>query len=238
MKRTLAVWIGLWLATCAVTACGTQPASIPSVAHAAVEEAAIVVTRTPLPSWTPPKPAPSTTPLPLPNTTATRTPSPTPITCAETRGEVFTTTIPSKTLRYPIDARIYLPPCYDFEAAVRYPVLYLIHGLNFKEDQWERLGATTIADHLIVEGTIAPLIIVMPRDRKDDRLNRAFVNDLVPYVDDTYRTLAAREFRAIGGLSRGAGWAVHIGLEFPAVFGRIGAHSPAIFYGDEGDLIR
>lgn len=236
MKRRIAVLIGLWLA---LAACAPRPSAAPGVAHAAVELATATATRTPLPSATPLSAMPSNTPLPLPSATATRAPSPTAAVCAETQGQVFTTTIPSKTLRYGIDAQVYLPPCYAFNAPdTRYPVLYLIHGLNFKEDQWVRLGAAKTADALIASGEIAPLIIVMPRDRKDDRLNRAFVNDLVPYIDETYRTLAVREFRAIGGLSRGAGWAVHIGLEFPQAFSRIGLHSPAVFYGDENDLIR
>ncbi|MBF8283956.1 MAG: hypothetical protein HW378_2871 [Anaerolineales bacterium] len=113
---------------------------------------------------------------------------------------------------------------------------YLIHGLNFTDDQWERLGAPAAADALAASGEIAPLIIVMPRDRRDARLDHAFVNDLVPYIDANYRTLADRKFRAIGGLSRGAGWAIHIGLEFPSIFSRIGAHSPAVFNGDENDI--
>lgn len=144
---------------------------------------------------------------------------------------------PSDTLNYNLDARIYLPPCYA-ASDQRYPVLYLIHGLNFTEDQWERLGAAQAADALIASGEIAPLIIVMPRDRLDDRLDRAFVNDLVPYIDANYRTLADRKYRAIGGLSRGAGWAIHIGLQFPAVFSRIGAHSPAVFFGDEDNILQ
>jgi enterochelin esterase-like enzyme len=144
--------------------------------------------------------------------------------------------VPSATLRYPIDARLYLPPCYD-TSGQPYPVLYLIHGLGYTEDQWERLGAARVADRLIAAGEIAPLMIVMPRDRKDPRLDPAFVTDLVPYLDASYRTRPQAEFRAIGGLSRGGGWAAHLGLRYPTVFGRVGLHSPAVFYGDENNLL-
>jgi enterochelin esterase-like enzyme len=193
--------------------------------------------RTPVPTWTLPfKPTlpPSATPLRPPEALFTATPSP--IACVETQGIISQISVPSSTLRYPIDARIYLPPCYAASDR-RYPVLYLIHGLNFKEDQWERLGATQTADALTEAGEIAPLVMVMPRDRRDSRLDRAFVTDLIPYIDTHYRTLADRQHRAIGGLSRGAGWAIHIGLQYPAVFARLGAHSPAIFYGDEQKII-
>ena len=135
-----------------------------------------------------------------------------------------------------MDARLYLPPCYA-TSGERYPVLYLIHGLNFAEDQWQRLGASEAADRLIAAGEIAPLLIVMPRDRRDSRWDPAFVKDLVPFIDRNYRTLGDREHRAIGGLSRGGGWAVHLGLRYPDQFGRIGAHSPAVFFGDENSIL-
>src|SRR5258708_84988 len=76
-------------------------------------------------------------------------------------------------------------------------------------------------------------MIVLPRDRDDIRLDPAFVTDLLPYVDGHYRTLASAGYRAIGGMSRGGGWAIHLGLRYSNLFGRVGADSPAIFYGDE-----
>jgi enterochelin esterase-like enzyme len=198
--------------------------------------------RTPVPTWTlvptrtPETPAPTPTRAPIAE--ALFTPTAVPAPCTETQGSVTQISVPSPTLRYPIDARLYLPPCYAASPEARYPVLYLIHGLNFKEDQWDRLGAPLAADKLSAAGEIVPLIIVMPRDRLDDRLDKAFVADLVPYIDETYRTLAAREFRAIGGLSRGGAWAIHIGLHHPGTFGRLGAHSPAVFFGDENDIVQ
>lgn len=156
--------------------------------------------------------------------------------CLETFGRVTSLQVPSPTLRYDIDVRLYLPPCYT-GSGQRYPVLYLLHGLGFTENQWERLGTPAAADELIAAGEIAPLIIVMPRDRRDDRLDPALVKDLVPYIDANFATLAERPARAIGGLSRGGGWAAHFGLRYPELFGRLGLHSPAVFYGDENDLL-
>jgi hypothetical protein len=68
-------------------------------------------------------------------------------------------------LRQPLEYRVYLPPCYDQQPDRRYPVLYLIHGQSYTDDQWERLGAGKTADDLISNGNIPPFIIVMPRDR-------------------------------------------------------------------------
>ncbi len=138
-------------------------------------------------------------------------------------------------MHYALDARIYLPPCYASTDA-RYPVLYLIHGLNRTENQWIDLGVVTATETLVAAGDIAPAILVMPAERLDDRFDPAFVEDLIPYIDGHYRTLADRAHRAIGGMSRGAGWALHLGLHYPNLFSRIGAHSPAVFYGDENNI--
>ena len=51
-------------------------------------------------------------------------------------------------------------------------------------------------------------------------------------MDENYRTLADREHRSLGGLSRGGGWTLKLGFEFPQLFGALGLHSPAIFLAD------
>lgn len=144
-------------------------------------------------------------------------------------------------LRQPLEYRVYLPPCYDQQPDRRYPVLYLIHGQSYTDDQWERLGAGKTADDLISNGNIPPFIIVMPRDRiweqpTVDQFGEAVVQALLPYIDQTYRTLASRKYRAIGGLSRGAGWAIHLGLSHWALFGAIGAHSLPVFWSDTAHI--
>ena len=119
----------------------------------------------------------------------------------------------------------------------RYPVLYLIHGSTYTDDQWDRLGADEAADRLIADQSIPPLIIVMPRDRAwveptEDPFGEALVSHLIPWVDGNYRTLPDRAFRAIGGLSRGASWAIHLGISRWELFGAIGAHSLPVFWSD------
>ncbi|MCC7361471.1 MAG: hypothetical protein IT317_18435 [Anaerolineales bacterium] len=220
-----------------LAACAPNPVRAASgtvTAQAATGTAAASGTPTLLPVTPGPSPTPSLTPYPSATPRPTRTPTPTP--CAVQAGTVTTLSVPSDALNYPIDAQLYLPPCYA-TSGQRYPVLYLIHGLNFTNTQWVELGAPAAADALSAAGEIAPLIIVMPSDRKDVRLDPAFVTDLVPYIDANYRTLAEYRYRAIGGLSRGGGWSLHLGLRYPQVFGRVGGHSPAVFFGDENNLL-
>jgi enterochelin esterase-like enzyme len=58
------------------------------------------------------------------------------------------------------------------------------------------------------------------------------IDELIPYIDAQYHTLPDREFRAVGGLSRGAAWALHLGMESWEMFGTWGAHSLPIFRKD------
>ncbi len=145
----------------------------------------------------------------------------------------FTTTL----LPDPLVYRIYLPPCYDEDTTHYYPVLYLVHGQTYSDTQWDELGVPEIANRLIAAGDIAPLIVVMPRDwvwlePTDDNFGLAVEQSLIPWIDEHYRTLTDRQYRAIGGLSRGAAWAVHLGLSHPELFSAVGVHSGFVFQSD------
>lgn len=171
--------------------------------------------------------------------TATPTPSSTatPLACWAEGGELVQESMRTELMNLPFEFDVHLPPCYDQQPEREYPVLYLIHGQSFRQDQWQRLGATAIADELSAAGEIAAFIIVMPRDPNwrqppETEFDEVFIQELIPYVDDNYRTLADRPYRAVGGLSRGAGWALHFGLSDWELFGAIGMHSLPVLWGD------
>jgi enterochelin esterase-like enzyme len=188
------------------------------------------------------------TPIPVSLTPDTLIPSPqgtpdaSPIdTPACPPGQLVSGVVDSNLLAKPMRYRVYLPPCYDEEQEHRYPVLYLLHGQTSTEDQWIRLGVPTAAERLIAAGEISPFIIVFPYDYSylqpyQYRFEDVFLELLIPQVDTAYRTIPAAAQRAIGGLSRGGAWALHLGIHHPDVFGAIGAHSPAIFYSDTASL--
>ena len=185
---------------------------------------------------------PTATPTMAPNPTAPIEPtleenptvtSPPPEGCQETNGVVQLDSFDSQLLKKAFEFRVYLPPCYATDPAQRYPVLYLLHGLGYNDDQWERLGVAEMADALINTGELAPLLIVMPREPNFypyDRSNyeEIFLDELIPRVDGHYASLTERQYRAIGGLSRGAAWAMRIGIDNWQEFAAIGAHSPPI----------
>jgi enterochelin esterase-like enzyme len=174
------------------------------------------------------------TPSPIPST-----PTPTPLACLTQPGQVkqdmVTTTNP------PQEFLIYLPACYENSADARFPVLYLLHGQTYNQDQWVRMGVPSIADQLIQSGEAMPFIVVFPDDRywnlvAGPGFGNRFINSLIPYVDENYRTIADRDHRSLGGLSRGGGWTVQLGFEHTELFGALGLHSPAIFKDGSEDI--
>ena len=182
------------------------------------------------------------TPNPTPAATPTPTASPTPVPCTDTQGTVVVSKMETDLLPSPLYFRVYLPPCYSENPSVRYPVLYMLHGMNNNDQQWIHIGATKAADTLISTGEAPPFLIVMPREDKwavdadDTNYGKAVVTALAPWIDQNYATCADRLCRAIGGLSRGSGWAIRLGFTYPDVFGAIGAHSLSPFDGDYNDL--
>lgn len=154
--------------------------------------------------------------------------------CLAAGGKLEQLRIESQYYDQGITFRVYSPPCYDESADGHFPVIYLIHGQGFDDEQWDRIGADEAADELISSDEVAPFIIVMPYDNYSLRptvgfFDEAFIDELVPWIDENYRTLTDREHRAIGGLSRGASWAIHFALTHPDLFGAMGGHSPPVF---------
>ena len=173
----------------------------------------------------------TTTPSP---TVVPATATPTTPACASLPGTLGQDSL--ATTSPPQQYLFYLPPCYFQDQERRYPVLYLLHGQTFTDDQWVRIGATAAADRLIIAGETPPFIIVLPDDRGWNLIAGAGFGDrliaLVAHIDSTLRTTADRADRALGGLSRGGGWAARLGFTRYDQFGAVGLHSPAIFTED------
>jgi len=172
------------------------------------------------------------TPIPIP------TPSPQPEVCVETTGWYEFFEVESTLMNYPMEGRIYLPPCYGFEADREYPVLYFLHGQSFTDDQWDRLGVDEAMDAIANSKEQESYIIVMPKETNymnnqwESKFGPSLAEELVPWVDAHHQTIPDRTGRAIGGLSRGAAWAMRTGMIYWETFASIGCHSFAPFRGD------
>jgi S-formylglutathione hydrolase FrmB len=123
--------------------------------------------------------------------------------------------------------RILLPADYETSNR-RYAVLYLLHGLTGNEnDWWDR---TSLAEY----AAKYHLVIVTPGTGDSWYANSAGANaryedviirDLIPYIDAHYRTITAREGRAIAGNSMGGLGAVKFALRYPQLFAFAGSMS-------------
>ncbi|NLW72314.1 MAG: esterase family protein [Chloroflexi bacterium] len=160
------------------------------------------------------------------------TPAQTPVgasACSTLSGSLHAEDMPSAILGETLHYQVYLPPCFDPFADRRYPVLYLLHGLYTDESQWNDIGLSKAADELIAEIDTA-FIVVMPRLINTDisrkfPIHQVIPEELIPHIDSTYPTLADRDHRAIGGISRGATLALRIGFNHRTLFRKIGMHS-------------
>jgi enterochelin esterase-like enzyme len=162
-------------------------------------------------------------------------------------------------------ALVYLPPNYDTDTSVRYPVLYLQHGAGEDETGWIRQGhANFILDNLIAAGKCKPMILVMaygyaraagqptpnmsggfgsPEMRRAmQQMFQAFEDDLtevlIPYIDSNFRTLSDRDHRAMAGLSMGGMQTFQITFDHLDMFSYIGGFSgaaPLLFGGQQFD---
>jgi enterochelin esterase-like enzyme len=218
-------WFLLGLIAFLLAACSPGTTPIPTATH--------TVTLTPT-AITPQPSATGAIATPTPTATSI-SPSFTPTEdCLQFGGTLESLSLPCDLLKEDLNIKIYLPPCYASQTDQTYPVIYLLHGLSYTNQQWVRLGVVEHMDTLIKEGKIAPAIVVLPQEELAPPpqiipYSEVLIQHLVPWVDENFRTIPGKDFRALGGLSRGAAWAVRIGFENPDLFSKIGAHSLPLF---------
>jgi enterochelin esterase-like enzyme len=150
--------------------------------------------------------------------------------------------IDSDLLNGPLFFSVYFPPCYDTQRETGYPVLYALHGQNFNDTMWVDLGLAEKADALIQEEITVPFLVVMPyeayyyRSAEENNFPAALLEEILPWVERSFNVCTEKTCRAIGGISRGASWAVRIGLAEWERIGAVGAHSLPTFQGDISNL--
>ena len=127
-------------------------------------------------------------------------------------GNVQQVLFPSPSTNTSRRAFVYTPPSYDKNTKEKYPVLYLQHGWGEDETAWMNQGhANLIMDNLIAEGRIKPFIIVNTygmtndvkwgkmKDFKIDPFQTVLIDELIPYIDTNFRTIAKQSHRAMAG---------------------------------------
>lgn len=151
---------------------------------------------------------------------------------------------------------IYLPPTYNQKAEARFPVLYLLHGTGGDELAWLDMGRLAqIMDNMIAKGLCQPMIVVMPNGIAEQdaapgcspyrvnmpshmnlsswlgRTEAAFPLEVIPYIEQNFRTAQGKQNRAIAGASMGGMHAMAIACNNPEMFDFIGLFSPQTING-------
>lgn len=128
--------------------------------------------------------------------------------------------------------RVIVPQRYNESAQSRYPVVFLLHGLTGHYNNWTEL--TKLANYLAGYD----IIVVTPEggdgwytdsvSSANEKWESYIVKELIPEVDNKFRTLAIREKRAIAGLSMGGFGSLKFGLKYPDKFVLAGSFSGAL----------
>ncbi len=137
---------------------------------------------------------------------------------------------------------VYVPPGYDDEPSRRYPVVYVIQGYTGHIGMWSnrapwRQPFPELADQVFAGGDTPPVIIAYVDawtavggsqfldSPGTGRYHSYLCDEIVPFVDANYRTLAERRHRAISGKSSGGYGAMITPMLRPDVFGSLATHA-------------
>jgi S-formylglutathione hydrolase FrmB len=137
---------------------------------------------------------------------------------------------------------IYVPPRYDDDPERRYPSIYVIQGLTGQVDMWRnrapfRRNFPELADELFASGEAPPAVLVYVDcwtslggsqfldSPGTGNYHTYLCDEIVPWVDARYRTLATPEHRGITGKSSGGYGAMVTPMLRPDLFGGLATHA-------------
>jgi len=153
-------------------------------------------------------------------------------------GQIRVDSLKSRILKVTRKYSVYLPKSYSSQTGKKYPVLYLLHGLNDNNNGWIESGhLQDIANHVIDTGNACEMIVVVPDAGtfKDGYFNvegwpyeTFFFNEFIPYIEKKYRIIADKQHRAIAGYSMGGGGATAYALKHPDMFSSVYAMSALV----------
>src|SRR5581483_6852917 len=136
------------------------------------------------------------------------------------------------------DVFVFLPPSYNKDAHLRYPVVYALHGYSIGAEQWtHEIHVPQTIEGAFAEGA-KEMIVVLPDSKTlhngsmysssvtTGDFENFIAHDLVAYIDAHYRTIANRLSRGLVGHSMGGYGATRIGMKHADVFGVLYIMSP------------
>ncbi|CAG0985236.1 hypothetical protein PHYC_01985 [Phycisphaerales bacterium] len=146
---------------------------------------------------------------------------------AQLRGRVEQRSFPGPITGRTVSFNIYLPENYD-STTQRYPVIYHLHGIGGNQGGPQNSTVPASFEAALAQGLIGPVIVVFPNGYTDgwwaDSVSfdkpaeTDAVRQLIPHVDQTFRTLPTRGARVIQGFSMGGFGATKFYSKFPELF--------------------
>jgi enterochelin esterase-like enzyme len=150
-------------------------------------------------------------------------------------GSLFVRSFFSQQLNRDWNYKIYLPKGYEDDTILNYPVIYLLHGSEGDENSWDFIFP--VIDSLISRNVIPPFITIVPAtgtswwvDTSTDAYESAFTQDLIPEIDEKYRTIKDRRGRGVVGFSMGGYGALRYALGYSEIFSTAMILSAAIYH--------
>jgi predicted alpha/beta superfamily hydrolase len=165
---------------------------------------------------------------------------------------------PSRHLPHSRPVTVRTPPGYGDDPRKRYPVFYLHDGQNLFDPATAFGGvpwhADQSADRVVLDGTARPMILVGVGNSPDrlreygprrrvavkgppelaKRYGRFLTEELIPFIDRTFRTKTGPQHAAVGGSSMGGLISLHLCRWYPKIFGLCGAVSPSLWWDRQG----
>ncbi len=154
------------------------------------------------------------------------------IQASEITAQVFRSELLSRDYHY----QVYLPDGYAASSR-RYPVLYLLHGAGGDETEWrDNAALQQTLDTLITQGQIQPMVVVLPGapgswwvDGSREAAQSAFLQELMPQVNQQFRTHPEAGQQLLAGISAGGYGALNLVMAHPEKFAAAALLSPAIY---------
>jgi S-formylglutathione hydrolase FrmB len=149
------------------------------------------------------------------------------------QASVDTLAIYSPSMKKSLKAAITFPSSY-MEGNTRYPVLYLLHGGSGAFSDWHQKATekglvnrmAEEYDLIIVTPGVGPASYYYDSPLMDSvRYETYMIQELIPLIDQQYRTLSQKESRAISGLSMGGHGAITLAAKHPSLFVAAGSMS-------------
>ncbi|CAI6028340.1 hypothetical protein PAECIP112173_00534 [Paenibacillus sp. JJ-100] len=153
----------------------------------------------------------------------------------------FVTEFYSESAKRLVKYRVYLPQNYLTQPDKRYPSVYLLHQFNSDSESYEIDKVDQILDREIAAGRSKDMIVVIPDSSglswwvngtgpDGVKWQDMVVKDLVPHVDQKFRTIDDARYRGTSGVSMGGFGSFVIGFQYPDLFSSAASHMGALSF--------